>query len=48
MKRRNSLFRSSESGFGNIEGVEIATEMAPGEPLRLPLELITEHIIVSE
>uniref|UniRef100_A0A0R3RRF8 UBIQUITIN_CONJUGAT_2 domain-containing protein n=1 Tax=Elaeophora elaphi TaxID=1147741 RepID=A0A0R3RRF8_9BILA len=48
MKRRNSVFLSSGSGFSDIEGVEIATEMAPGEPLRLSPELITEHIIMSE
>ncbi|CAG9531023.1 unnamed protein product [Cercopithifilaria johnstoni] len=48
MKRRNSLFLSSGSGFGNSEGVEIAIEMAPGEPLRLSPEMITEHIIMSE
>ncbi|EFO26991.2 hypothetical protein LOAG_01487 [Loa loa] len=48
MKRCNSSFLSSGSVFGDIEGVEIATEMAPGEPLRLSPELITEHIIMSE
>ncbi|KAL3985965.1 Ubiquitin-conjugating enzyme family protein [Acanthocheilonema viteae] len=48
MKRRNSLFLSSGSGFSNTEGIEIATEMAPGESLRLSPELITEHIIMSE
>ncbi|VDK72200.1 unnamed protein product [Litomosoides sigmodontis] len=48
MRRRNNFFSSSGSGFGSTEGVEIATEMAPAEPLRLPQELITEHIIMSE
>ncbi|KAM3716519.1 AKT-interacting protein [Dirofilaria immitis] len=48
MKRKNSLFLSSGSGFGDAEGVEIATEMSPGEPLRFSPELITEHIILSE
>lgn len=48
MKRRNNFFPSSGSGFDNAEGVEIATEMAPAEPLRLPPELIAEHIIMSE
>ncbi|VDO34916.1 unnamed protein product, partial [Onchocerca flexuosa] len=48
MKRKNSLFLSSVSSFGDSEGVEIAMEMAPGEPLRLSPELITEHIIMSE
>ncbi|VDN90681.1 unnamed protein product [Brugia pahangi] len=48
MKRRNSLFLPSRSDFGDTEGVEIATEMAPTEPLQLSRELITEHIIMSE
>ncbi len=48
MKRRNSLFLPSRSDFGDTEGVEIATEMAPSEPLQLSRELITEHIIMSE
>ncbi|VDM93759.1 unnamed protein product [Onchocerca ochengi] len=48
MKRKNSLFHSSGNSFGDTEGVEIAVEMAPGEPLQLSPELITEHIIMSE
>uniref|UniRef100_A0A915PXX3 UBC core domain-containing protein n=1 Tax=Setaria digitata TaxID=48799 RepID=A0A915PXX3_9BILA len=48
MSRRNSLFRSTGSRFRDAEGVEIATEMTPGEPLRFSAELITEHSIMSE
>lgn len=48
MSRRSNLFPTSGNGIGDGEGVEIGTEMAPGEPLRLSPKLITEHIVMSE
>ncbi|VDN22901.1 unnamed protein product [Gongylonema pulchrum] len=38
----------SRGGLRSGEGVEIAMEMTPGEPLRLSAGLITHHIIMSE
>lgn len=53
MSRKSSLFSSrqsseSEPKISEKEGVEIALEMAPGEPLRFTKEMLMEHTIQSE